>query len=806
MRRGVAALECVSKNELAWLILRVTQKLSPCSKTSLIAYISGDYATSPTSEIIFDALSRLEALALIQIAAEQIAITDKGRRFLNELAVDPLSPRTPFAFLTAPNSPAQHAPHPKRFWHDYVAGNRTLMRRMMSGRPTGIALQLRKRALLISSGATTSIHRLRALVWMAAKARGPTPWAMAAGRSRLVLFGGALLVVATATAGAFALLSIKRVENSRGETVVLNTTEVSGSPTVTEEPKALRPKINRREAVRIAVQEQLVKLTSTSEMPKREQEALIEYYSVPAQPLLWVDENGLTNRATAVMQEIARADDYGLRSTDYQLPEPEGFNIGDGGDVDWLTDAEIKIDFAFLRYARDAGGGRVNPARLTKNLSRAPLADPSEVLNTIALRPDPAAYLRGFQPVHPQFELLRQKLLELRAQASTSQPSVIIPDGPVLKKGVEQDQVALLRKRLDMPSPAVNENLFDDALDEAVRKLQTAHGVTVDGVVGTSTRRILNQEASGGAQLAQQRRILLNMERWRWLPHDLGPFYVNVNVPEFMARVVQEGKVIHATRVVVGTPDKQTPIFSDEMQEIVFGPYWNVPTSIKVEEIRPYLNEETPWFLGGGWNTSVFQRHGLRVRYGGREVDPASLDWDRVDIRNLEIFQPPGPDNVLGKIKFVFPNEHDVYMHDTTQKELFANPIRAESHGCVRVQNPEDLAAVVLGYDQGWDAARVASAIENGYDQHVALQHNIRVHITYFTLWVNDDGSMSSFADIYGHDARMAAALFGDSEGFDYPKSGKKERETPVPRENQAPWDEAASDDIVGSIIRLFGN
>ena len=157
MRRGVAALECVSKNDLAWLILRVTQKLSPCSKTSLIAYISGDYTMSPTSEIIFDALSRLEALALIQIAAEQIAITDKGRRFLNELAVDPLSPRTPFAFLTAPNSPAQHAPHPKRFWHDYVAGNRTLMRRMMSGRPTGIALQLRKRALLISSGATTSI-------------------------------------------------------------------------------------------------------------------------------------------------------------------------------------------------------------------------------------------------------------------------------------------------------------------------------------------------------------------------------------------------------------------------------------------------------------------------------------------------------------------------------------------------------------------------------------------------------------------------------------------------------------------------
>ena len=779
MRREVAALEYASKNDLAWLILRVTQKLSPCSKTSLIAYISGGYTTSPTSEIIFDALLRLEASALIQIAEEQIAITDKGRRFLDELAVDPLSARTPFPFLTTPVSPAQHAPHHKRFCQDFVAETRADTRRvlhMFSGRPTDIALQLCRPTLLIGSRATTLIHSLRALLWNAAKASGATPAGLPFGRSRLVLFGGALLVVATATAGAFALLSTKRAENSRGETVVLNTTVVSGSPAGTEEPDALGPRNNRREAVRIAVQEKLTKLASISETPKREQEALVEYYSAPAQPLLWVDENGLTNRATAVMQEIARADDYGLRSTDYQLPEPESFDIGDSGDVDWLTDAEIKIDFAVLRYARDAGGGRVNPSRLTKNLSRAPLTDPAEVLNTIALRPDPAAYLRSFQPSHPQFELLRQKLLELRAQASTSQPSIIIPDGPVLKKGVEHDQVALLRKRLD--------------------------GVRV----GTSTRRILNQEVNSDAQLAKQRRILLNMERWRWLPHDLGPFYVNVNVPEFMARVVKEGKVIHATRVVVGMPDKQTPIFSDEMQEIVFGPYWNVPTSIKVEEIRPYLSEETPWFLGGGRNTSVFQRHGLRVRYGGREVDPASLNWDRVDIRNLEIFQPPGPDNVLGKIKFVFPNKHDVYMHDTTQKELFANPIRAESHGCVRVQNPEEVAAVVLGYDQGWNAARVASAIENGYDQHVALQHKIRVHITYATLWVNDDGSMSSFADIYGHDARMAAALFGDSVGFDYPNSGKKERETPVPRANQAPWDEAARDDIVGSIMRLLEN
>jgi L,D-transpeptidase YcbB len=223
----------------------------------------------------------------------------------------------------------------------------------------------------------------------------------------------------------------------------------------------------------------------------------------------------------------------------------------------------------------------------------------------------------------------------------------------------------------------------------------------------------------------------------------------------------------------VGKPDKQTPIVSDEMQEIVFNPFWSVPNSIKVEEIKPYLREETAWFFGG-WSTSVFERHGLHISYAGREVDPASVDWNSVDIRSLEIFQPPGPDNVLGRVKFVFPNKHDVYMHDTTQKDLFAKAVRAESHGCVRVQNPDELAAIVLDYDQGWSAARVASAIETGYDQHIVLNRKIPVHITYFTVWVNDDGSMSAFDDLYGHDARMAAALFGDSVGLEYPKSASE--------------------------------
>ena len=537
-------------------------------------------------------------------------------------------------------------------------------------------------------------------------------------------------------------------------------------PVLAAEPDAPQALITRAEAIRIAVQANLsAKFTAATQAKKAGQGALVEYYAVPDQPTLWVDERGLTERGKAVIAEIAQADDYGLRAADYSLPNPSEFTASDARATEWLADAEIKISYAVLGYARDARGGRINPSRLSANLDPdLALPNPSEVIESIAIRSDPAAYLRSFQPDQPQFEALRQKLIELRGgKAETaSKPSVIIPDGPVLKLGMVDEQVALLRKRLDVPADDADAASFDATVQDAVRKFQLAHGSMPDGMVGAGTRRLLN---SGGQQprqvgsAARIRSVLINMERWRWLPHDLGSYYVNVNIPEFMLRVMSDGKPSFTTRVVVGKIDKQTPIFSRDMQTIVFGPFWNVPTSIKVEEIRPYLRQEASWFGGGGWNTAVFERHNLRIRYAGRELDPGAIDWSRVDIRTLELFQPPGPSNVLGRVKFVFPNKHDVYMHDTPQKFLFANTVRAESHGCMRVQNPDQLAAVLLKQDQNWSQARTMSAIENGYDQQVGLRQKIPVYVTYFTLKINDDGSISTYGDLYGHDARMAAAL-----------------------------------------------
>ena len=184
--------------------------------------------------------------------------------------------------------------------------------------------------------------------------------------------------------------------------------------------------------------------------------------------------------------------------------------------------------------------------------------------------------------------------------------------------------------------------------------------------------------------------------------------------------------------MVVGKPDKQTPIFSDEMEEIVFNPYWNVPNSIKNEEIAPYFAQGGGLF-GGGWDTSILRRHGLRIKYGDRDIDPDRSIGAATTSRNFDLVQPPGPTNVLGRVKFLFPNSHDVYMHDTTQKFLFNNAVRAESHGCMRVQNPEQLAEIVLGHDKGWSTRASQSTFDAGDDHHVVLDRKIPVYITYFT-------------------------------------------------------------------------
>jgi murein L,D-transpeptidase YcbB/YkuD len=436
---------------------------------------------------------------------------------------------------------------------------------------------------------------------------------------------------------------------------------------------------------------------------KADRAALLQFYADRRNEPVWLSEQGLTAAAKAVVREIDEAGDWGLDRSAFSLPA-----LAPGGELTRAAraDAEIEISIAVLKYARHARGGRADPLAISKNLDRKPpLLDPRQVIDTAASTDSPGAFLRSLHPQHPQFERLRRRYL-------------------ALKRG---EPVAALE--------------------------QIAHGGA-----GASKK--------GAAKLsdaAMQRTLLANMEQWRWMPADLGRFHVWVNIPEFTLRVVAAGETVHSERVILGKPATQTPVFSDEMEQVIFHPFWGVPDSIKKNEILPSLARG---------DTGVLARNNLRIQYRGRDINPRMVDWSRADMRKFHVYQPPGADNVLGVVKFRFPNNHAVYIHDTPSKKLFNASVRTFSHGCMRVRDPLKLAALVLGHDRNWTVHRVVAAARSGpKNNQINLAQKIPVHITYFTAWVEQDGTLKTYGDIYGHEGRIALAVTGKAPQIARPRA-----------------------------------
>jgi L,D-transpeptidase YcbB len=458
--------------------------------------------------------------------------------------------------------------------------------------------------------------------------------------------------------------------------------------------------------------------------------AATAYYDAHGGSLLWVTESGIAERGTAVIAEIRKADDWGLRARDFALPQLSAGAITPEG----AAAAEIQLTLAVLKYARYARGGRFSDSSSVSKLLdyTPPLRRPGDVLTAIAASDTPDAYLRSLHPQHEQFEGLRRLLLKLRGSGTL--------DGK-LAFG-EKLQMALPQLvHSEIPGPdATSAEPGRESADRAVR-------------LG---------------------RILVNMERWRWLPADLGEFYVWNNVPEFLTRVIRKGETIHSDRVVVGQPDWATPAFSADMTMIVFHPSWGVPDGIKKKELLPLLRDSSRsdligLFTGSQSSRAVLEQHKLQAYYQGRPIDPDHVDWSSANIGAYDFRQPPGPTNVLGAIKFMFPNKHDVYMHDTPERDLFARSFRGLSHGCMRVADPRRLAAILLTQDKGWSEQQVESLL-NGGTREVELTTRIPVHVTYFTAVVDRQGNLRTFGDLYGLDTRMGAIMFGKKVPFVTPR------------------------------------
>ncbi len=545
----------------------------------------------------------------------------------------------------------------------------------------------------------------------------------------------------------------------RGLCLILGLAVVApGGSAAAIEPDAPERLITAEEAVGIQARRMLINREGpAAKAEKSDVEALVSFYSGRESKPVWVNAEKLNLPAKAVAAEIARADDWGLDARAFDL---SGINVNDGATPGDLAKAEIALSLAVLRYASHARGGRIpEPAQqLSSYLDRKPpLKEPTVVMIEISEADEADEYLRRLNPQHTQFKLLRKALLKLRDPGTTSEGEKIVrlpTPGPLLSLGKKHPDVVLLRERLDvvplLEDEGGSEDLeeFDKAVLAAVKEFQKSEGLSVDGVVGNNTRATLNGDS---AELSEDK-IIANMEQWRWMPEDLGDFYVNSNIPEYKVRVYRDGDILHEERIITGLIDKQTPVFSDSMETVVFHPFWGVPNSIKVNEILPSVAR-------GG---NHLRRHNLKLQYNGRNVDPSTIDWSTADIRKFHVYQPPGGGNVLGKVKFLFPNKHLVYMHDTPTKHLFKTKQRTFSHGCMRVRNPLKLAEAVLKHDKGWDLDQVNRTVKTGPDNNnIKLDKPVPVHVTYFTATADEDGTVTAFRDIYGHEKRINLALAG---------------------------------------------
>jgi len=417
------------------------------------------------------------------------------------------------------------------------------------------------------------------------------------------------------------------------------------------------------------------------------------------------------------------------------------------------AELDLLVSDALLHLTAEVHAGRRPPRERTQDIALAARpVDPVGLVLGAAAAADVRAYVAALAPAHPEYQALRAALARYRTLAKDGWPT--LPAGPPLEPGVDDPAVPVLRQRLvvtgDLPADTTGTTLYDETMQAGVRKFQLRHGITPDAVVGPTTRLALNVRAP---QRVSQ--IALNMERWRWLADDLGRRHVRVNIAAFSLRLMDEGRLVEEMPVVVGRDEWETPVFSSRITHVIFNPRWTVPAAIAREDLLPKLQKD-PEYLG---------KHGIRVYAGwgldAEPVDPASIDWraDEAHVARLKFAQDPGPDNPLGRIKFQIPNEFDVYLHDSPSQNLFQRPVRTSSHGCVRVGDPNGLAAWLMRDMPDWSVEHRQEVLAGWETKTVRLRSPVPVHVLYLTAWVGDDGAVNFRRDIYGRDEELRVQL-----------------------------------------------
>jgi len=511
---------------------------------------------------------------------------------------------------------------------------------------------------------------------------------------------------------------------------------------------------------------------------------------------LWIENGGPSSQAYEMIEIIRNSDNEALDPDYYNISEIESIlkrmeqdrNSGDSYDALDLAELELLLSNSFLTYTHDLHYGRVRAEQINLELlsGERPVNLP-KLLVTAVETDQVQETLEGLLPKYPMYAMLRISLKEYREIAAKGgwQP---VAYGDKFKKGARGQRVLALSKRLkvtgELDSSIPGSEVFDDSLDQAVRKYQQRNGLYVDGVVGKSTIEALNVPVE--ERISQ---IELTMERWRLLPQYLGNRYILVNIANYHLYGVENNNDTINMRIVVGKPQWNTPMFSEEMTHLIINPYWNIPPSIFKDDIAPKIMEDSEYLSKQNMDAVGLEAPEKIVVEEAEVVEvvenveatevtdgdnTGEKELSEVEIQNKKaqeeyiskvlsgkyrLRQNPGPGNALGRIKFLFPNKHSVYLHDTPNRGFFKKAQRNFSHGCIRVEKPLELAEFVLSSNPSWTQNTIQSSINKMKTKTVHLDESITVYILYFTTWVDNEGTVNFHKDIYGLDKTLYNAL-----------------------------------------------
>jgi murein L,D-transpeptidase YcbB/YkuD len=483
----------------------------------------------------------------------------------------------------------------------------------------------------------------------------------------------------------------------------------------------------------------------------------------------WLAEDGTaTPAARALLSWAGEADANGLPAARYGVTDLAArLEAARAGAYTTAVALETDLTRLFLTYGRDISSGLLEPRSIGRNFDiELRRQDPAVLLAGVGAAGDISAYLKALAPSDPTYARLQALYATMRDIVRNGDWGPQIAKGRTLRPGDRANRVVELRARLialgdlapeekiatgdvmnDATPPTTDPRLFDPALEAAVARFQARHGLNTDGAVGPATLASLNTTAAERAAQAA-----VGLERMRWVNYDLGVRHIVINIAAFNMTLFENGVPKFSTRTVVGKSRKhQTPEFNDQLEFIVVNPTWNVPYSIATKEILPLLQED-PTYL---------EQHNMELL--GSDLPPSMIDWSQVTRSSFpgRIRQRPGPSNALGSVKFLFPNEHSIYMHDTPSRNLFARDRRAYSHGCVRLQDPVGFAHLLLSLQYDDPVGTFDRLREKEDERWITIKQPIPVYVTYRTAWLDNDGIRQFRADIYRRDRDVMAALAG---------------------------------------------